>query len=98
MVVAVIVAAGIISLSAVFTFVAPQVATDSSYLAAFGPPGSNALVLLLLEMQHYAACPRRRFQSPPDTDRIDRTRAEMSVITHAGTHQPHLRRTGNRTH
>ncbi|HCB57253.1 MAG TPA: DUF4386 domain-containing protein, partial [Arthrobacter bacterium] len=40
MVVAVIVAAGIISISAVFTFVAMQVATDSSYAGAFGPLGS----------------------------------------------------------
>jgi hypothetical protein len=54
MVVAVIVAAGIISVSAVFTFVALQVATDGSYAAAFGPLGSDTLVLLLLEIQHYA--------------------------------------------
>ncbi|WP_247046929.1 DUF4386 domain-containing protein [Arthrobacter rhizosphaerae] len=53
MVLAVIVAAGIISISAVFTFVAMQVATDSSYATAFGPLGSNALVLLLLDIQHY---------------------------------------------
>ena len=30
-----------------------QVATDSSYEAAFGTAGSNALVLLLLDLQHY---------------------------------------------
>jgi hypothetical protein len=54
MVVAVIVAAGIISISAVFTFVAMRVATDSSYADAFGPSGSTALVLLLLEIQHFA--------------------------------------------
>jgi hypothetical protein len=54
MVVAVIVAAGIISISAVFTFVAMQVATDSSYSGAFGPLGSSGLVLLLLEIQHFA--------------------------------------------
>jgi hypothetical protein len=36
MVLAVIVAAGIISVSAVFTFVAVQVATDGSYTTAFG--------------------------------------------------------------
>lgn len=53
MVVAVIVAAGIIPISAVFTFVAMQVATDSSYATAFGPMGSSALVLLLLEIQHF---------------------------------------------
>jgi hypothetical protein len=54
MVVAVIVAASIISISAVFTYVAMQVATDSSYAGAFGPLGSSALVLLLLEIQHFA--------------------------------------------
>lgn len=54
MVIAVILAAGIISISAVFTFVALQVATDGSYVTAFGPLGSNALVLLLLEIQHFA--------------------------------------------
>ena len=30
-----------------------RVATDSSYAAAFGAAGSNALVLLLLDIQHY---------------------------------------------
>jgi hypothetical protein len=54
MVVSVIVAAGIICVSAVFTFMALHVATDSSYGTAFGPLGSSALVLLLLEVQHYA--------------------------------------------
>jgi hypothetical protein len=53
MVIAVTLAAGIISVCAVFTFVALQVATDSSYLATFGAAGSQALVLLLLEIQHY---------------------------------------------
>jgi hypothetical protein len=53
MVVPVFIAAGIISISAVFTFVAMQVATDSSYETAFGPLGSSALVLLLLEIQHF---------------------------------------------
>jgi hypothetical protein len=53
MVLAVIVAAGIISMSAVFTFVAMQVATDSSYVGAFGPLGASALVLLLLDIQHF---------------------------------------------
>jgi hypothetical protein len=54
MVVAVIIAAGIISVSAVFAYVALQVATDGSYVTAFGLSGSNALVLLLLDIQHYA--------------------------------------------
>lgn len=54
MVLAVIMAAGIISVSAVFTYAALLVATDGSYIAAFGPLGSDALALLLLEIQHYA--------------------------------------------
>jgi hypothetical protein len=54
MVVAVMIAAGIISISAVFTFVAMQVGTDGAYETAFGAVGSQALVLLLLDIQHYA--------------------------------------------
>jgi hypothetical protein len=46
-------AVGILSLNAVFQFESLQVATDSSYAAAFGAAGSNALVLLLLDIQHY---------------------------------------------
>jgi hypothetical protein len=46
-------AAGITTLNAVFQFEALQVATDTSYAAAFGVAGSNALVLLLLDIQHY---------------------------------------------
>ena len=53
MVVLVILAAGIASLNTVFLFEALQVATDGSYLAAFGTAGVNALVLLLLDLQHY---------------------------------------------
>lgn len=53
MVVFVALAAGIISLNAVFEFASLQVATDSSYAAAFGGAGSNALVLLLLDIQHH---------------------------------------------
>lgn len=54
MVISVVLAAGIISISAVFTFVAMQVATNGSYEAGLGAAGSNALTLLLLEIQHYA--------------------------------------------
>ncbi len=43
----------IICLNAVFQFEALRVATDSTYAAAFGTAGSNALVLLLLDTQHY---------------------------------------------
>ncbi len=40
-------------LNAVFEFEALRVATDNSYLSAFGAAGSNALVLLLVDAQHY---------------------------------------------
>lgn len=53
MLVLVALAAGIISLNAVFQFEAMRVAADSSFAAAFGAAGSNALVLLLLDTQHY---------------------------------------------
>jgi hypothetical protein len=53
MVVLVALASGIICLNAVFQFEGLRVATDSSYAAAFGTAGSNALVLLLLDIQHY---------------------------------------------
>jgi len=53
MVLFVALAVGIICLNAVFQFEGVQVATDSSYAAAFGAAGSNALVLLLLDIQHY---------------------------------------------
>jgi uncharacterized membrane protein YwzB len=46
-------AVGILTLNAVFQFESLQVATDSTYAAAFGPAGANALVLLLLDIQHY---------------------------------------------
>lgn len=46
-------AVGIIALNAVFQFEALQVATNGSYITAFGAAGSNALVLLLLDIQHY---------------------------------------------
>jgi hypothetical protein len=53
MLVLVALSAGIICLNAVFQFEGLRVATDSSYAAAFGVAGSNALVLLLLDTQHY---------------------------------------------
>src|SRR5437588_906076 len=53
MVVLVAIATGIICLNAVFEFEGLRVATDSSYAAAFGTAGSNALVLLLLDIQHF---------------------------------------------
>jgi hypothetical protein len=53
MLVLVALAAGIISLNAVFQFEGLRVATDGAYAAALGIAGSNALVLLLLDIQHY---------------------------------------------
>jgi hypothetical protein len=53
MLVLVALSTGIISLNAVFEFEGLRVATDSSYAAAFGTVGSNSLVHLLLEIQHY---------------------------------------------
>ena len=53
MVVFVALAVGMICLNAVFQFEGLRVATDSSYAAAFGTAGSNMLVLLLLDIQHY---------------------------------------------
>lgn len=53
MLVLVAVAVGIITLNAVFQFEGLRVATDSTFAAAFGAAGSNALVLLLLDIQHY---------------------------------------------
>lgn len=46
------IAAAIMCLNDVFQVAALRVATDASYAAAFGISGSNALVLLLLYMQH----------------------------------------------
>jgi hypothetical protein len=53
MVVLVAIATTIMCLNNVFQFTALLVATDRSYVAAFSAQGSNALVLLLLDMQHY---------------------------------------------
>jgi hypothetical protein len=53
MLILVALATGIICLNAVFQFEGLRVATDSSYAAALGSVGSNALVLLLLDTQHY---------------------------------------------
>jgi hypothetical protein len=53
MLILVVLATGIICLNAVFQFESLRVATDSYYVTAFGIAGSNALVLLLLDIQHY---------------------------------------------
>src|SRR5947208_5250464 len=53
MLVFVAIAVAMISLNAVFQFAGLRVATDDSYVTAFGAAGSNALVQLLLEIQHY---------------------------------------------
>jgi len=53
MVVLVALAAGISSLNAVFEFQGLRVATGAVDLSALGVDGSNAIVLLLLDTQHY---------------------------------------------
>ncbi len=53
MVILVAIAAAIMCLNDVFEFAALLVATDASYATAFGAAGSSALVLLLLDLQHY---------------------------------------------
>jgi hypothetical protein len=53
MLILVAIATTMMCLNEVFQFAALLVATDGSYVAAFGTAGSNALVLLLLDMHHY---------------------------------------------
>jgi hypothetical protein len=53
MLILVILATGIICLNAVFEFEALRVATGAVNLAASGIAGSNAITLLLLDIQHY---------------------------------------------
>jgi hypothetical protein len=53
MVVLVALAAGIESLNVVFAFAGLQVATGAVNLSALGAAGSNGIVLLLLDTQHY---------------------------------------------
>jgi hypothetical protein len=53
MMILVAIATTIMCLNLVFEFAALLVATDSSYVTAFGAAGSNALVMLLLDMHHY---------------------------------------------
>jgi hypothetical protein len=53
MVVLVALAAGISSLNAVFEFAGLRVATGAVDMSALGTEGSNAMVLLLLDTQHY---------------------------------------------
>ncbi len=53
MVVLVAIGTSIVCLNAVFEFEGLRVATSAVNLAAFGTAGSNALVLLLLDTQHY---------------------------------------------
>lgn len=52
MVILVAIGAGIVCLNTVFELEGMRVATDSSYAAAIGSGGSNALVLLMLDIQH----------------------------------------------
>jgi hypothetical protein len=53
MVILVAIATATICLNMVFQFAALLVATSGTYAAAFGTAGANALVLLLLDIQHY---------------------------------------------
>jgi hypothetical protein len=53
MVILIAIAAAIMCLNDVFQVAAVLVATDSAYVAAFGAAGAQALVLLLLDLQHY---------------------------------------------
>jgi hypothetical protein len=53
MLVLVALSVGITCLNAVFQFEALRVATGGAYTTAFGPGGAGALVLLLLDLQHY---------------------------------------------
>jgi hypothetical protein len=53
MLVLVALATGITCFNAVFELEGLRVATDASYVAAFGIAGANALVLLLIDTQHY---------------------------------------------
>ena len=53
MLVFVALATGIICLNAVFQFESLRVVTDSSYSTSLGIAGSNSIVLLLLDLQHY---------------------------------------------
>jgi hypothetical protein len=53
LVILVAIAATTMCLDKVFQVAALRVAGDASYAAAFGAAGSNALVLLLLDMHHY---------------------------------------------
>ncbi|MCE7859255.1 MAG: DUF4386 domain-containing protein [Chloroflexi bacterium CFX2] len=53
MVIFVAIGAGIVSLNDVFAFEGMRVATDSSYAAALGAGGADALVQMLLDTQRY---------------------------------------------
>ena len=53
MLVLVAIATTITCLVAVFEFEGLRIATDSSYAAALGTAGSNAMVMLMLDAQHY---------------------------------------------
>jgi len=53
MVILVAIATTLMCLNKVFQFAALLVATDGSYVAAFGVAGANALVMLLLDIHNY---------------------------------------------
>jgi hypothetical protein len=53
MVIFVVIAVAMICLNAAVLFEGMQVATDPTYVTAFGVAGSSALVMVLLDIQHY---------------------------------------------
>ncbi|HOU13150.1 MAG TPA: DUF4386 domain-containing protein [Anaerolineae bacterium] len=55
MVILVAIGAGIVSINTVFAFEGMRVATDSSYATVLSAGGMNALVLMLLDTQHYGS-------------------------------------------
>lgn len=55
LVVLVAIGAGIVCLNIILAFESMQVATERSYAAALGSGGANALVLMLLDAQHYGS-------------------------------------------
>jgi hypothetical protein len=65
MVILVAIATTMMCFNKVFQFAALLVAGDASYVAAFGAAGSNALVLLLLDIHNYGFLIAQIFGYPP---------------------------------
>jgi len=82
----VVLAVGIITLNAVFLFEGLQVATNSTYAAAFGVAGSNALVLLLLDIQHFGTLSAQLFFGPV-ARAIGLSRHQIKALPQVARHQ-----------